>query len=272
MQITKWKQYKILMEDPELRVYLPVTKRFSECTLWEMVKEYKVVMIKPSRGRLGFNIYQVSQLNEVEDLYEVHHEGSIIKFAGKDETYSFIKSKIKPNRYIVQQKIHLIRAEQRLIDFRVMVQRRRNSPDWYVTGKFARLGLLRYIVTNAAKDILTVEDAMQKTSLNSGQIRKAIKVMDEIALSAIPHLTAIRPESRVIGFDFGVDEDGKVWIIEANFKPMVFPFKMLEDDSMYKTIESFKYGKENDTRRENHLPEQNKIYEYVKKQWQAAKN
>jgi hypothetical protein len=236
MRLDKWEQYNLFKKHEFLKKHLPITKKLEKNSFWEMLDKYKIVIIKPIWGNLGRNIYQVSIIDETEDLYEIHHEGRIRKIKGKHEIYSFIESKIDPSQFLVQQKIHLVSIDKCPIDFRVMVQRKRGSSKWHITGKLAKMAYKGYIITNFAKKILYIEDALGQTSLDTKQIQKAIGIMDRIALTATSHIAAVRPKRRTNGFDFGVDEQGKVWIIEANSKPVITPFKMLEDQSMYRTI------------------------------------
>jgi hypothetical protein len=240
--MSKWKRYNLLKENSDLKEYLPITKKLNENSFWEMIGEHKIVIIKPIRGNLGRNIFQVSIIGETEDLYEIHHEGVIKKIKGKHETYSFIKSRIDPSRFLVQQKIRLVSIDKCPVDFRVMVQRKRQSSKWCITGKFAKVAYRGYIITNAAKEVLYIEDALRQTSLYTEQMQEAIRIIDLTALTATSCIAGVRPKCRIIGFDFGVDERGKVWIIEANFRPAVFPFKMLENQSMYQTILKYKFG------------------------------
>lgn len=207
-----------------------------------MLGKHKIIIIKPIRGYLGKKIYQVSLIDEIEEIYEVHHEGIVKKIKGKHKIYSYIERKINPRRFIVQQKINLISINKCLMDFRVMVQRRRKSSKWRVTGKFAKIAHREYIITNVAKKILTIEDALKKTSLEKEQIQEAIRTIDWIALTATSCIATVRPKRRILGFDIGIDTKGNVWIIEGNYNPAFFPFKKLKDKSMYKTILKFKYG------------------------------
>jgi D-alanine-D-alanine ligase-like ATP-grasp enzyme len=44
---------------------------------------------------------------------------------------------------------------------------------------------------------------------------------------------------RLIGLDMGIDEDGKPWIIEANFRPALSLFRKLHNQTYYNRIRSF---------------------------------
>jgi hypothetical protein len=238
----KWKQYNLLKGNSDLNKHLPITKKLNKNSFWEMLGEYKSIMIKPIIGVLGKNIYLVSEIDENEHLYEIHHEGLIKKIKGKHETYSYIERRIKPRKFLVQQKICLVSIDKSPVDFRVMVQRKRKSSKWCITGVYAKVAQRGYIITNVAKAVLCIEDALRQTSLDTEQMQEAIRIMDQIALTATSCITGIHPKRRIIGFDFGVDKRGTVWIIEANYKPGIFPFKMLENKLMYHTILKYKFG------------------------------
>jgi D-alanine-D-alanine ligase-like ATP-grasp enzyme len=46
----------------------------------------------------------------------------------------------------------------------------------------------------------------------------------------------------IYGFDMGLDRNGRVWVIEANLKPMLSHFRKLADKSMYRRILEYKKG------------------------------
>lgn len=277
MPTNKWKQYNLLKGNSHLKKHLPITKKLNKNSFLEMLGEHKSIIIKPVLGVLGKNIYQISEIDKTEDLYEIHreglikkikgklgvqgkniyqeseidktedlyeihHEGLIKKIKGKHETYSYIESRIKPSRFLVQQKICLVSIDKSPIDFRVMVQRKRQSSKWRITGKFAKVAQRGYIITNVAKEVLCIEDALRQTSLDTELMQEAIRIMNQTAITATSCITSVCPKRRIIGFDFGVDKRGKVWIIEANFKPGISPFKMLENKLMYQTILKYKFG------------------------------
>ncbi|WP_391563884.1 YheC/YheD family protein [Paenibacillus cremeus] len=48
---------------------------------------------------------------------------------------------------------------------------------------------------------------------------------------------------RFEGLDIGLDNKGRIWIIEANLKPNIFPFLLLKDKTMYRRIMLFNIKK-----------------------------
>ncbi|MEB3102904.1 YheC/YheD family protein [Ferviditalea candida] len=149
--------------------------------------------------------------------YEVHAGTLKSTIDGRNEAYSYVHSKTRGRAYIVQQKIHLAKVGGRPFDVRVMVQRKRNSSVWVVTGKLAKIAGPGYIITNTARSKGRVEQL-------ATAIRKYYGYLN------------------TVGLDMGVDVNGRVWIIETNFAPMISLFYRLRDKTMYRRIQSYSRG------------------------------
>lgn len=113
-----------------------------------------------------------------------------------------------------------------------MAQRKRNSNQWFVTGKYAKVAAKDYMITNVTNQVLTLTHAIPQSSINHIFLQERIPELDSLALIAAHQLRRFYPNIRVIGFDIGIDGNGKLWIIEANFKPTFAPFRKL-DTGMY---------------------------------------
>lgn len=238
----KWTKHKLMSQDDRLIGYLPDTEYFTEETLWGMLEKHSQVMLKPCFGYQGYGVVQLSALED--EQIELHKEYKKIILNGKEETYSYLKKKQfskKRPRYIVQQKIPLATINHNPFDMRVMVQRKRNSSEWFITGKLAKLAANNYVITNAAKAVISVEEALNQSNLNKEHTPKIISELEVASLLAAQHLANSYPKQRVYGIDLGIDCGGKVWIIEANLSPATSMFKLLKDDS-YETIRSYKKG------------------------------
>lgn len=214
---------------------LPETHRLTGRNLWELLEKYGKVIVKPIRGRLGRHVLQVSLVDE--DLYEIHHENRRITLTGRAKTYSHIQKKHLALPCLVQQKISLATIDGCPFDLRVMVQRKKQSSKWVITGKMARVAQKGYIITNVIQSILPVDTAIQNSILKGNPVENSLPAtIDMISLRAARRFTAFYPKCRIIGFDLGIDQSGKVWILEANFHPMLFFFRWLEDKTMYRRI------------------------------------
>ncbi|AZU60405.1 YheC/YheD family protein [Neobacillus mesonae] len=237
----KWTKHRLMSQDERLKDYLPETKYFSQESLWTMVEKHGQVMIKPCLGHKGYGVVQISALED--DQYELHKEFKKVILTGKEETYEYLKKNcIKRQRhFIVQQKIALAAINNDPFDIRVMIQRKRKSRDWVITGKLAKVAARNYVITNVAKAVLPVEEAISKSNIDNEQKQKTIAMLDEVSLLVVQHLASSYPRTRAFGLDVGIDSKGDIWIIEANISPSSSMFKFLKDGS-YKTIIAYKRG------------------------------
>lgn len=241
VSVGKWTKYKLMLENEKLASFLPDTQYLNKTSLTIMLDKYNQIMVKPCNGLQGRGIIQISALSD--EKFELHIEHRKTFVNGKENIYDYLKENnfLKKRHYIVQQRIPLATINNNPFDFRVMVQRKRDSIEWVVTGKLARLAANNFVVTNVAKAVLSVEDAIEKSLINNENINNIVADLEEVSLLIAGELSNSYSLRRVYGLDLGIDLEGKVWIIEANLRPAVSMFKYLNDGS-YETIRSFKRG------------------------------
>ncbi len=239
--VGKWTKHKILLKEVTLANYLPETQLLRKGTFHKLLSKYGEVIVKPC---LSFHGKGVTQVTTVEDdNFSIHfgYKKKILKSA--QEAYDFLRESYYSRRkkYIVQQKISLATINNCPFDIRVMVQRKKESNQWQVTGKLAKVAARGFIITNVAQAVLPVEEAIERSKLNFST-PELLAEIDQVSLLTANHLLKYYSTRRTIGLDIGIDINGKVWIIEANLKPDILMFKLLEDRSSYKMIRWFRKG------------------------------
>ncbi|WP_233713415.1 YheC/YheD family protein [Lederbergia citri] len=242
VSVGKWTKYKLILENENLAPYLPETKLFSEGSLWKMMDLHSEIMIKPSFGHKGKGVIQVTSSDE--EKFEIQAGLNKTTIYGKKPLFKYLRENhCSPKRqYIIQRWISLAKIDDSPIDIRVIVQRKRNSSEWIVTGKLAKIARDGFIITSAAKELVPVEEAIERSSLNSQLIQKLIFELDQVSLNTARQLEKYYTKSRLIGLDMGIDQEGKIWIIEANLTPNIAMFNKVEDKSDYETIKSYRKG------------------------------
>ena len=239
---SKWRKYKVLKSSASLAGTVPETRPLSSKSLNLLLEKYGSVILKPIDGSGGSGVMQVTSLGKQK--YKVHFGKTSKKLAGKRAVSAYLRRKRQKRSYIVQKRINLATLHGRPLDFRVMVQRRKS---WKVTGKLAKIAGKGYIITNVARSkgyVLPAGTALKRAlSLKSRAAKPIESRLEAVALRAAKRLNSRFSWIRTVGLDMGVDKDGKVWIIEANFKPNIFLFRKLKDKSMYYRIAAYKKGK-----------------------------
>ncbi len=120
-----------------------------------------------------------------------------------------------------------------------MIQRKKKSSLWEVTGKIARLAADGFFITNATKEILAVDEAINRSLLNERPADEILAEMDKVARLTGNHLGKYYPKFRMMAIDIGMDAQQKIWIIEVNLNPSIYLFKRLADKTMFETIKRY---------------------------------
>jgi hypothetical protein len=239
---SKWHKYKILKSSASLAGMVPKTLPLSTQSLNSMLKKYGSVILKPMSGSGGAGVMQVTAVGKRR--YKVHSGRTSKILAGERAVRAYLRHRQRKRRYMVQRRINLATLNGRKIDFRVMAQRRKT---WKVTGKLAKIAGKGFIITNVARSkgyVLPAGSALNRApSLKSHSAKRIQSRLDTAALRAAKRLSSYYPWLRTVGFDMGVDKGGKVWIIEANFKPNIYLFRKLKDKTMFRRIVSYDRGR-----------------------------
>jgi hypothetical protein len=217
----KWEVYKLLLNEANLSQYLPET--IDQPTLQDiedMLHRYKYVYIKPANGSLGLGIFQVVASEDETAFYCRYKNGDenkLQKFYSLKKLVQYMFRHRNLNQYIIQQGIHLIRYENRPLDFRIHTNRDHEGK-WQVTAIGAKVAGRGSVTThlNNGGMIKTLEelfpDRDKRNELNE-QLHCTVLSLSEAISSRIDGLIG------EIGFDIGLDQEGKLWLFEANSKP-----------------------------------------------------
>lgn len=221
--LSKWEVYNQIFQEKHLFPYLPKTMIFSKEHLYELAQENGTVFIKPVHGSQGRNIIKLKK--EEDGWYSIQTSIAALYESTKnkyflDEIYQQLHP-ISHNRYfIIQQGIELVTYESCAMDFRVLCHKNLNN-HWQVTSIVARVAAEDEFVSNIARGgrMLRPLNVLQ-TCLGYKRSIEVLALMKELALKTASTIgnssTGITGE---LGIDIGLDQDGKLWIIEVNSKP-----------------------------------------------------
>jgi hypothetical protein len=137
--LSKWLKTEALLENNELKEYIPETARMTKNSLQSMLHEYKMVYIKPNSGTFGHGVMRVEWNSKVMTApYRFQLNERAYSFATSDELYFKIKKITKKRIYLVQRGIHLLKYQKRRFDIRLMVQKSLNN-QWEATEWIGRV-------------------------------------------------------------------------------------------------------------------------------------
>lgn len=227
-------KHKLFLRHSTLVDHLPETRWHTATNAMEMLRRYAAVYIKPDGASGGTGIIKVRRR---QSGYEII-KGFRRKHANSVTLYKALKSfERSSKKYIVQRGIKLARINGSIFDVRMYLQK--TAVKWNISGMVARVAARNMQVTNAHQG--GYAKTLNKSLLSvfksdKGKVTKCIKILRKISLIMAAVVERRFPDTNELGIDLGVDQDGRVWIIEANTRPKHQLFTQLRDKSMLYTI------------------------------------
>lgn len=213
--------YERMVEDISVSDYLPETLPFTSFSNIEvLLAKYGHIYMKPFNGSLGLGVHQILY-DKHEDSYFCRYRDQeginrLRKFSTLESLFKTVFRNKRLDQMLVQQGIHLLKMDQRTVDFRVHTNKDDNG-SWKVTAIAAKVAGPGSVTTHIRSggviktphEIFSPEEC-EKYCAN---LSEAALLLSEVLEKQMEGIIG------EIGFDLGIDRDGKVWLFEANSKP-----------------------------------------------------
>ncbi|MGG6310155.1 YheC/YheD family protein [Paenibacillus macerans] len=211
----KWLKTEALLSNADVAAHIPQTRLYGADSLRGMLHQFGMVVIKPLRGGGGYGVIKVTYAGGV---YAFTYMSRRYAFSGFHAMFRALNRVKVRRKYMIQQGIHLARIAGRPIDYRVKVVK--DNGAWVyrsMVGRLARPGLF---VTNLCKGgtMLSAREGLSRSLSRKVSGRKRGE-MRSLTNTCIHILESRFPGIGELGFDYGVDRNGKIWIFEVNTRP-----------------------------------------------------
>ncbi|CFW96504.1 Endospore coat-associated protein YheC/D [Syntrophomonas zehnderi OL-4] len=221
--LNKWQVYKLLCMNEELLPYLPETMVLNRENLEKMLPKYQQLFIKPANGSLGRGIIIINRHNHNKISYTVYsrvkHHGSADSPTDFLKRTNFLRQK---KAYIVQQGINLAKYHDSAFDLRIIYQKD-HTGNWMISKKFVRVAARGSSISNlsrggrAEKSKKVLTHILHRNKSLIEEKNNEIKLLCEtVACTLEKNCRKLFGE---LGLDIGIDNNGKLWLIEVNSKP-----------------------------------------------------
>lgn len=212
----KWVKTAVLLSDPTVAQHIPQTRRYHAANLRSMLSQFGMVVIKPVVGGGGYGVIKVTKEGETYAYTAMSRHRSFSSFNGMFHALNAVKKK---RQYIIQQGIHLAKIDGRPIDYRVKVVKI-GSKYWELRSMVGRLARRGLFVTNLCKGgtRLTAAQGIRR-SFSSRMVKAKKDEMRHLTVLSTTKLERRFPGLGELGFDYGIDVQGKIWIFEVNTRP-----------------------------------------------------
>jgi hypothetical protein len=234
----KWQVHEMLSQHPELRPYLPETEQLTDILqLSGWLDSRGACILKPNAGSHGKKVLRITRLES--GRYEVSGRDALNRplsatFDSLSQLIRWLNAFVSCKRYLLQESLDLTTSSGRSFDVRSLVQKGGDGK-WQMTGMAVRLGRPGSLTANIhgggeSRPLLPFLSE-QYDEVTTGMI-----VSDLEKLSCLIPLQLEKQAGPLmeLGIDFGIDREGRVWILEVNSKPGRSIFTQLHDASRSK--------------------------------------
>lgn len=218
----KWRLHRMLLHT-SLKNYLPATEVLKDIRhAMRQIQQWRMAYVKPIGGYGGSGVTRIQFVEK--DRYRVSWDrtssgniGSTRQEMSSARLEQWLRTKTK-TPHLLQQGLHLLSVKGRKVDFRVVVHRDGHG-DWKTVGVVPKLAAKDGVVTNlvAGGELLSVHQLIQLARAEHKEI--PVEALQKCALDIASFVSARNSLMGLVGFDLGVDEQGRVWLIEMNPKP-----------------------------------------------------
>ncbi|WP_308639988.1 YheC/YheD family protein [Paenibacillus silvisoli] len=213
---SKWAKTAALRSHGRIAPHIPPTRMFTKANLSSMLATHGMVVIKPVRGAGGHGVIKVSRAG---GAYKYTYYSQTSSFGTFDGMYRSLLSRKKSRQYIIQKGIQLATIGGRPIDYRVKYVKQ-PSGQWLITAIVGRLAKPGLFVTNICRGgtLLSGSEGIRR-SFSSRAVLPKKREMRLLTKLSTQVLESRFPGIGQLGFDYGIDRNGKIWIFEVNTRP-----------------------------------------------------
>lgn len=212
---SKWVKTSVLRQDGRVAQHIPETRIFSPGNLSAMLSRYGKVVLKPVVGTGGQGVIMVIQSGST---YTIRHRRQVTRYHSFNRMLAAVGAIRRKRSYLVQRGINLATINGRPIDYRVKVVKQNNR--WITRSMVGRLANPGMFVTNLCRGGTMLSSAQGiRRSLSGSLVRSKKNEMRNITRISIQLMERHFPGIGELGFDYGFDRSGRLWIFEVNTRP-----------------------------------------------------
>ncbi|MBO9599489.1 MAG: YheC/YheD family protein [Cohnella sp.] len=212
---SKWLKTNVMAANPYIARHIPPSRLFNATNLRSMLYRYGMVVIKPIRGGGGLGVMKIARNGS---RYSCTYMARTVTTSSLSGIMKVINKRRGRRSYLIQRGIRLATIAGRPIDYRVKyVKENGNWRYRSMVGRLARQGLF---VTNLCRGGVQMTAAQGiRRSLSSRLVRRKKQEMRNLTKASTALLESRFPGIGQLGYDYGIDRNGHVWILEVNTRP-----------------------------------------------------
>ncbi|SFF71279.1 YheC/D like ATP-grasp [Planifilum fulgidum] len=229
----KLRIHALLRQNARLKPHLPETRGGNH---WDavpkMFQRHPVIFIKPVVGSLGHSILKIEATGDGRYLLQSHRGKN--QSLSEDQLKRFLSKLFSSQRdFFLQQGISLAKYRGSPFDLRVSVQKGAEGR-WEISGAVAKVAPRKGILTNLSQNGRAVPAKTVLSHAFPGRNPEDLleKIYD-LSLEICQTLEKSHPGFADAGLDIGIDQRGKPWFIEVNFRDLRYSFRSAGEPQMF---------------------------------------
>ncbi|MFC5405600.1 YheC/YheD family protein [Cohnella soli] len=212
---SKWLKTNALLSNPYIARHIPASRLLNAANLRSMLAAYGMVVVKPVRGGGGIGVIKIEKSGSA---YRLSHKSSRRMYAGFDALMRGLNATRKKKPYLIQRGIRLATIGGRPIDYRVKYVKENGM--WTYRSMLGRLARPGLFVTNLCRGGTQMPAAQGiRRSLSPKLVGVKKKEMRNLTRASTTLLESRYPGIGKLGYDYGIDRNGHIWILEVNTRP-----------------------------------------------------
>ncbi|MED4602256.1 YheC/YheD family protein [Paenibacillus validus] len=232
----RWNRYgklrihQLMLENPSLHPHLPATRRATPDGIARLMKRFDSLIIKPNNSSIGRGVMRMDRtptgwkLSYPISFGPVNQKWRTVRWKGT-RLPAVLRSRLRKETYIVQQRLPLATFQGSPFDLRVSVQRTADG-SWDVTGIVAKVASKHTFVTNVAQGGTTYQlPLILQEEYAHLDPEEVVQRIYNFSILVASHLSDRLPHLADLGLDVGITTDGYPLFIECNGKDQRYSFR-----------------------------------------------
>ena len=218
----KWETFSALCFFRDTAGLMPATNRFSQSVLEEYLLRYGCCYVKANFGRNGRKVFRVESHDSSYLCKSGGTDVKTIQFSDIENLFAYLRTSLGDD-IIVQQEVKLAEIKNSPFDMRVLLQKNNNY--WQISAVNFRIAKPGAVVTNyaaGASDIMFLPQEKLPHKLVTWE------ALEKFCLRVVFALEASFGCLAEVGIDAALDQNGILWLLEANSRPSSVAYRMAD--------------------------------------------
>ncbi|MEN1985326.1 YheC/YheD family endospore coat-associated protein [Paenibacillus hubeiensis] len=236
----KWTIHQLLATKAAFREHLPDTCLFQDMSdVNRMLKTYPLIYLKPINGTGGRGILRIEHSNKEPNTVLVRGRNQKRQIITPRNVHmsrlgALLQHWDMKDKYLVQQGIQLQLPNQRVHDYRMLVQKN-GEGEWEFTGCAGRIGAEKSVTSNlhGGGQAIEMKRLMKQWIPEEEKQAEIASTAEKFGIAIASFLEETYGALCELALDLAIDKSGHIYLLEVNPKPAREVFSRIGESEIY---------------------------------------